>query len=313
MQLNSSIATIHIGAPRTGTTTLQKHLFPKIINQTTFTKTAYAGSALQEKNTNKMQGGTPAQLLKEIESSRREFKNKKNATDYLKRVIIPSSIYCSHDPRDSNNKEEYSPVLHKAVQSIAQENPEFFISSERLCDTSASLECTSTHKGNIRRTFPIFALCEALSSNAISTCICLSLRSPIPYLRSKYLRTFWQRRRTLGMRDLSPDEYIKKQSILETNHPGTSSLTHAMHSEFLKQLQKYAFVKAFGFQELLNSDDVFKLMGLQGEDKYAFRNFPQENRLFFTKEQEKAIETEIIKALKRYDFYDKITNTQMFE
>ena len=116
-----------------------------------------------------------------------------------------------------------------------------------------------------------------------------------------------------GERDLSPAEYIQKQFILESNHPGTSALTPAMHSEFIKQLQQHAFVKAFGFQELLASDDVFSLMGLQGEDKYAFRDFPRENKLPFTKDQEQEIEAEITKALKKYDFYNRITKAQMFE
>ena len=114
-------------------------------------------------------------------------------------------------------------------------------------------------------------------------------------------------------RDLSPTEYIQKQSILESNNPGTSALTPAMHSVFIKQLQQHSFVKAFGFQELLDSDDVFSLMGLQGEDKYAFRDFPRENKLPFKKDQEQAIEIEITKALKQYGFYDRIMKVQMFE
>ena len=120
-------------------------------------------------------------------------------------------------------------------------------------------------------------------------------------------------RRSIQQRDLSPKEYVNKQAILESNHPGTSALTPAMHSEFIKQLQQHAFVKAFGFQELLASDDVFSLMGLQGEDKYAFRDFPRENKLPFTKDQEQEIEAEITKALKKYDFYNRITKAQMFE
>ena len=116
-----------------------------------------------------------------------------------------------------------------------------------------------------------------------------------------------------GERDLSPTEYIQKQCKLETNHQGTSALTPAMHAEFMKQLQKYALVKAFGFQELLNSDDVFSLMGLQGEDKYTFRNLPKENKLPFTKEQEQAIEIEITQALKQSGFYDRIMKAQIFE
>jgi hypothetical protein len=116
-----------------------------------------------------------------------------------------------------------------------------------------------------------------------------------------------------GERELSPTEFIQKQIKLEHNHPGTSALTPAMHAEFIKQLQKYAFIKAFGFQELLASDDVFSLMGLQGEKKYAFRHFPRENKLPFNGEQEKAIEAEITKALKQNNFYDRVKKSQMFE
>ena len=54
-------------------------------------------------------------------------------------------------------------------------------------------------------------------------------------------------------------------------------------------------------------------MGIQGENKYAFRNFPRENKLPFTKEHELEIEKEIIQALKRFGLYNRIMNAQMFE
>ena len=86
-----------------------------------------------------------------------------------------------------------------------------------------------------------------------------------------------------------------------------------MHAEFIKQLQRHAFVKAFGFQELLKSDDVFSLLGLQGEEEYAFRDFPKENKFPFTREQEREIEIEISQALKYHGLYDRIMKAQMFE
>ena len=120
-------------------------------------------------------------------------------------------------------------------------------------------------------------------------------------------------RRQFKQRDLTPVEFIQKQASLEVAFPGTSVLAPAMHAEFIKQLQQHAFVKAFGFQELLASDDVFSLMGLQGESKYAFRDLPRENKLPVTEEQEQAIEVEITQALKQYRFYDQIIKSQMFE
>ena len=187
------------------------------------------------------------------------------------------------------------------------------MSSEKLCETAASFACYSNHS-KFDWTFNYMPICDAICKACqkqalISVC----LREPISYLRSKYLRTFIQRRHMQGERDLSPTEYIQKQSILESNHPGTSALTPSMHTEFIKQLQQHAFVKAFGFQELVASDDVFSLMGLQGEDQYAFRDFPRENKLPFTKEQQQAVEVEITKALKQYGFYDQIIKVQMLE
>ena len=86
-----------------------------------------------------------------------------------------------------------------------------------------------------------------------------------------------------------------------------------MHANFIKELQQHAFVKAFGFRELLDSEDVFSLMGITGEEKYAFRAFPRENKMPFSKEQEQAIEAKITQALKQYGFYDRIMKAQMFE
>ena len=54
-------------------------------------------------------------------------------------------------------------------------------------------------------------------------------------------------------------------------------------------------------------------MGVEGEEKYAFRVFPRENRVPVSKKQELAIEIEITQALKKYDFYDRIMKAQMFE
>ena len=120
-------------------------------------------------------------------------------------------------------------------------------------------------------------------------------------------------RKNQKLRPLSPAEYIQKQITLETLNPGNSALTHAMHWEFIKRLQKYAFVKAFGFQELRSTDDIFSLIVFQGEDMYAFRDFPRENKLPITKEREQVIEVQITQVLKQYGVYDRIMKAQMLE
>lgn len=52
-------------------------------------------------------------------------------------------------------------------------------------------------------------------------------------------------------------EFINKQAALEAVAPSASALTPAMHAGFIKEVQKYAFVKAFGFQEFFALDGLF--------------------------------------------------------
>lgn len=306
---------IHIGAPRTGTTVLQKSLFPLAHKNIIYSKRAYASSGRitnQEKSTTSHDQQKYDELIKSAINNINDVPPSTFATQLL---IEPCTL-ASYTVSDQN-KIGILNTIHKAIEILRnlsnKENKPILISSERLCDTTASLFCHSSHKW-ADQFMPWQTLCEVIKVGSESIPeISVSLRSPIPYLRSKYLRTFIQRRKMKDERDLSPSEYIQKQAILESNHPGTSALTPAMHSEFIKQLQQHAFVKAFGFQELLASDDVFSLIGLQGEDRYAFCNFPRENKLPFTKEQEKKIEIEITQALKQYSFYGRIMKTQMHE
>ena len=292
---------IHIGAPRTGTTTLQKSIFSLSQNHTIIQKKPYASSGKSAKANAQTQADKLciAKLLDSPEGRESIFREN-IMLPAVKLAVDPSRIQFTRS------------LLSAATQIVRSTSKQVLISSERLCDTSASLNGDSRHNQGSDKCFGITPLLLTLKQANLTPLIITCLRSPVPYLRSKWARTTIHRK-AHNLRQITPDEYIQKQSILETNHPGTSALTPAMHSEFIKTLQQNAFVKAFGFHELLTSDDVFSLMGLQGEDKYAFRDFPRENKLPFTKEQEQAIEVEITKALKQYGFYDRIMKAQMFE
>ena len=292
---------IHIGAPRTGTTTLQKNIFNLSQNHTIIQKKPYASSG----NSAKANAQTQADKLyiaKMLDSP----EGRENI--FRENIMLPA-VKLAVDPSSTQFTRS---LLSAATQIVGSTSKQVLISSERLCDTSASLNGDSRHDQGGDKCFGIIPLSLTLKQANLTPLIITCLRSPIPYLRSKWSRTTIQRKMQ-NLRQIAPNEYIQKQSILEANHPGTSALTPAMHSKFIKQLQRYAFVKAFGFQELLASEDVFSLMGLQGEGKYAFRDFPRENKLSFSKEQEQAIEVEITNALKQYGFYDRIMKAQMFE
>lgn len=296
---------INIGAPRTGTTTIQAHALKLIKRNHAMAKRPGTSDNFLTKNGKwKLSGKQIIDFTRSITTL-----DKRGLGHEISGAIRILAIASS----PIRKSEKYVPsellkILISRMQKISSMS--ILIHDERLCDCGASLDGNSTHKVDTR--FAIYPLLSVLTSLNIEPLITLCMRNPIPYLRSKYLRTFLIRK-SKNLPIITPNTYIQKQSILETTCSGTSAIAPAMHTEFIKQLQKQAFVKAFGFQELLDSDDVFSLMGLQGEDKYAFRDFPRENKLPFTKEQEQAIETEITKALKQYGFYDRIMKAQMFE
>ena len=294
---------LHIGAPRTGTSTLQKHILPLARNIFLFSKEAYKPS-LSETST-----GSVRMTIGDLKEKINEVRIDNNKTEFMQLLMTCLLGACREKPHP-----QCIDIAMNAISKMVKEaeGRTILFSSEKLCDTSASLQGDSHHT-KTDTAFGVHSL-SRIYSKAIQrkANICLCLREPIEYLRSKYLRTVVQRHLTKS-RQLSASEYIHKQTTLETSNPGTSALAPAMHAEFIKQLQQHAFVKAFGFQELLASDDVFSLMGLQGEDKYAFRDFPRENKLPFAKEQEQAIEVEMTQALKQYGFYDRIMKAQIFE
>ena len=293
---------IHVGLPRTGTTTLQKSIF-KLTNKTlVLSKDPYNPSSKTNENS----------VLIDAHDPRVSFYE--NEAKQLYDEIFVCALKLSSNRSRAEFKNRLEEAISKTLRISEDSQKQILFSTERLVDTSTSLDGNSIKNPNSEAEFPIYPLCNFTSETGVlNPSITVCMRDPIKYLRSKYLRTASHRRAQKTLRDLSPVEYIQKQSILESNNPGTSALAPAMHSVFIKQLQQHSFVKAFGFQELLDSDDVFSLMGLQGEDKYAFRDFPRENKLPFTKDQEQAIEIEITKALKQYGFYDRIMKAQMFE
>ena len=305
---------VHIGAPRTGTTVLQKNLFPNACKNIIYSKRAYASSAriTNKKNSTFTKNQYKYETL--LKSCRNDINNISPST-FTTELLVEPSVMASNTLSGENDKSVFNSICEAIgiLQShLSKTKKSILISSERLCDTSASLFSYSSHKW-ADQFMPWQTLCEAIKivSDA-SPQITICLRSPIPYLRSKYIRTFFQRRSTKRERDLSPTEFIQKQATLENSNPGTSALAPAMHSEFIKQLERYAFVNAFGFKEILVSKDVFLLMGLQGEDKYAFQDFPRENKLHFSGARGVNRNRNQTGTL-QYGFHDRITKAQMFE
>ncbi len=305
---------IHIGAPRVGTTVIQKYFLPQSITKIVFSKRPFKASAILTNKKKSIARWSPRKILEFIE----ECKIKENFDKYrfAEEVLFPVCSCMAHNHNTSDVPEVWEPIIKKAIDFLeslsTKRQMDLLISSERLCDTAASFIGNSKHS-NYSWTFPVKPLCDYIkSSKSTKALILVGLRDPIQYLRSKYLRTVIQRQ-LMNEKFITPGEYIKRQSILEKEFPGTSALAPAIHAEFLKQLQKVAFVKAYGFKELIMSKDFYKLVGIMNEKQLSFSKFPIENKLPFTKQQELEVEEEIIISLKSNKMHNQVLNSKMYE
>jgi len=297
---------VHIGAPRTGTTTLQKNVFPFLQKHDLFTKTPYTAQGLFTSHRGRSEF-TPAGMHSFIRSIESPDSRPSNAhiSDAIRALVTSAS----HVNRTINVAT--SALLVDLIHQLrSQSAAPIFLSNERYCDSGASLNGDSRHTEDSE--FGIYPLMRAIIASGVVPSVVVCLREPIAYLRSKYLRTVKQRK-SRGLRFLSIKEYIEKQVFLEKTSPGTSVIAQAMHSEFLRQLQRYSFVKAFGFQDLLSSEDVFSLMGLVGEPEISLKHVSAENQLSVSGEANETAERQVVEALKVYELYEKIKSTQMHE
>ncbi len=305
---------IHIGTPRTATTTLQKHIFPKCKNKLLFSKVPFGSSAVLINKGQSIGKSDSESALKYVQS----LNNKKEFDHYqfAKEILFPGASCLAHNPLLSKMPKEWNPIMKTAIKFLSEiskrEKKDILISSERLCDTAASFVCRSRHT-LYSWSFPIFPLCKLINqSNQNNSTILVTLREPLAYLKSKYLRTLIQRK-SMGERYISCNEYIVKQAKLETNYPGTSAIAPAMHSTFVRELMKCSFLKVIGYKELIKSKDIFSLLGLKGEYKFSFNELPKENRLGLKFSQENEIEKQIKNSLKEGGLYNRILKEQLFE
>ena len=101
--------------------------------------------------------------------------------------------------------------------------------------------------------------------------------------------------------------------MLERSAPFTSVLSGAMHARFIAYLQAMAPVKAFGFKDLIASQDVCDLLGLVGQDEIAFHTLPVENDGWSGRLDKSSVKELIKSELDKLNLLRKIRSNQLYE
>ena len=134
--MNSLI--IHIGAPRTGTTVIQKHLLNKSRTHFVLSKNAHESSG-------EIKNLVEQKTVVDKESTLNYLKSAtKNIELLSKRDILNKLIVepCLHGRTKSQ-----ATILSKTLRLLAEKkDKKILISTERLMDTSASFACLSRHR-----------------------------------------------------------------------------------------------------------------------------------------------------------------------
>ena len=294
---------IHPGLPRTGTTVLQKHVFPRAERSLLLSKAYGEKSILHPFTLRDLKN-----LIGSVDGGAVCITSSLAVRRQLFRAIFTACFSLAVD----STRIEVQRLLQELLQLVSRggDKEHVVISSERLVDTYSSLNGASKQKGE--KVFPVFVLISNMRAIGIEPRVLVCLRDPLSYLRSKYLRTLGQRH-AIGARLLTPYEYIIKQVTLEESCPGASALSPAQHSRFLSTLEACSAVHAVGFSDLLQSSDVFTQLGFTGQPMHAFRDFPRENQLPYSREEEESVRLEVIRALKSTNYYDKIMLGKRFD
>lgn len=298
----------HVGAPRTATTVLQKYVFSSSKRYFCISKNPFGASGLAAKKASIVNEYSrefiDSMLRDDVIASQEKMNFFKFAFGLLplKLSTFPES-------------KELCLMFEKALVRLSKSAHAFegaLVSTERFVDTSASLNGDSVHKSKSDRSFPVYQVLRRAYEFGFSSRVLVVLRDPFEYLRSKYCRTCFQRRSS-GSRPISASEYINKQCKLELKWPGTSALSVAMHASFVRSLGQYSYVKAIGFSDLLDSSDVFRLMGMQDEMPINFGDLPVENSLHLPGLSRSSLRGVIKDSLAENGFYDRILQEKLYD
>ena len=307
---------VHVGTPRTATTVLQKHLFPLSDRNLVLSKKPFANSCL----TQDAGSGHFSLRLGDVDGYLKQVREDLDAVDWSEfamRLVLPMSVSLGCASTSGLARRlllsRFADVMQLVDIAASKRERGILLSSERLSDTSASLNGDSSHRDGNEVILPSLSLGKFVHSlNRFTVCFNVCFREPIAYLASKYSRTCLQRS-SRGLRRLLPREFIQKQCALERSVPRSSAIFVAAHSKYLNSMQEFGFVKAFGFDDLLQSENVFQDLGLSGEKTHSFRSFARENSSNASCEEKILIESEIRLELERQSFLDYVLDSQLFE
>ena len=244
---------LHIGLPRTATSNLQSHVFPKTSPDTLFLgKDPFIFPSVPEDF--HLDEILESIEIFDIEKIRLELRYL--LTSLMNEIKFQGVV---DEFFESFVTEVFAKLRTKAKERGIEK---FIFSFEALVNTNAARYCLTN---TVEQYVPAVALSKAIRSAGFQTfkVICV-YRDPIRHLASIYARNM-RMRVNRKLATLTPAQFVEIQAKNFSVSPHNSILfdvMHKSHSQFTATLGDHHIM---GFSELLMSKDVFRSLGIPGQ------------------------------------------------
>lgn len=301
---------LHIGVPRTATTTLQNHVFPRGQSYVYLGKDSVS---IQAKPPGKGKSGEA--LLGMIEEFRQPLVLEPSTGRFgrkLEQALFWLPILVSLQP-DEKRTALYEQLLLacRSLRDAAIPVDRYLLSQERFSITRG----TYRGEGSSPEAHPPFVwLCRAWQEvNGIAPRILVCLRDPVQHMVSRYLRYAAFQVSGGAESALRPVEYLEKQFELHRSNPHGSLFTTLFHRSFLRYCCDHGFVRAVGYEDLVASDNVFALLGLVEQERISFHSLPRENPIghLFPEDRIREIRRLMKRTLKAHGFFEPMLHERL--
>lgn len=265
---------LYCGTPRTATTSLQKHVFPRIINYLCIHKQPYSFSREAIQGLPGSFSSTPNAVGVDMHSLKLSIKflndasvideNWRNSTFAILRYLSSALGI-----RSCKQAKVYHALLSEALamaRRAARNYPMrgIIYATEGLSNTTFPLTCdpavlTTTEK------LPVEVIANAWSDMAENgeVRIVFCLRDPLEHITSRYLRYKHNKTRSkLSHAIVGEQEWIMRQCKAYNDNPVCSAFFPCFHMEFVKFHHRLGFVRSVGFQDIIHSSDILSALGL---------------------------------------------------
>ena len=298
---------IHIGLPRTATTMLQSHVFPKLENTILLQKRPYSSRIGSKGEKGKMLSNATdiGRYLRSLDPF--IFADSPEQQVAMEQSLVSTAASSTEGPSYALLLEHLEFLVRAAA--ISDGKKRILISAERLVDTRASLCGWGPPLPNrFEQEFPIFSLLRAASDIGVRPRVIVCFRDIIPYLVSKFVRTVIQRQ-AMKYPGITIESFLEGQFKLEKVCPLGSVISPLRKNHFIGTLEKNSDVTALAFEKLKDSKDLMRDLSIESSARCAFSDFPVENDSPITSEAKAQLIDRVTEYLNRHDI--KTTRDQI--